>query len=192
MTVLWDDLAAVFFISREKPTARKPLAELLATAGVQGLQVEPRVKGLFNGTWAGLPCHGALVERKDYLLLWISFGQGSFLEQIYPRPEDERMESEPGLSLVHSFRDACDALEVDVGMFLTQNWQASDEWVAEQEWAVSGLFSIHLRSQGIGLLYLDSERVEAQSAHAVLDVHDQLPARRGRLYFAERGRERWS
>lgn len=191
MTVLWDDLAAVFFISREKPTARKPLAELLATAGVEGLQPDPRVEGLFNGTWAGLPCQGALVERKDYLLLWSSFGQGSFLERLYPRPEDERLESEPGLLLAQAFRDACDALEVDVGMFLTHNWQASDEWVAEQEWAVSGLFSIHLRSQGIGLLYLDSERVEAQSAHSVLDAHDQLPAWRGRLYFSGHGRERW-
>ncbi|WP_434390615.1 hypothetical protein [Melittangium boletus] len=191
MTVLWDDLAAVFFISRETPTARRTLAELLAIAGAEELQPDSRVEDLFSGTWAGLPYRGALVERKDHLLLWVSFGQGRLLEQLYPRPKDEHLESAPGLLLAQAFRDACDALKVDVGMFLSHNWQASDEWMAEQEWAVSGLFSIHLRAQGIGLLYLDRERVEAQSAHPVLDEHDQLPARHGRLYFSGRGRERW-
>lgn len=191
MTVLWDDVAAVFFISREKPIANRSLKELLAIADVRELRPDPRVEGLFNGTWADLPCMGAVVERSLYRVLWISFNYGSFLDRVFPRPEDDQLESEPGLQLVHAFRDAGDALEVDVGMFLTHNWQASDEWVEELEWAVIGLFSIVLRSKSIGLLYLDAERVEEQSPNALLDEHDQLPARRGRLYFSGRGSKRW-
>lgn len=191
MSVLWDDIAIVFFLSREKPTTREPLARLLAIAGVQDPRPDSRIEGLLTGTWAGLACECSVVEREDYRLLWICFGHGFFLERIYPRPDDELLESEPGLSLVHAFRDACDALNADVGMFLTHNWQASDEWIAEQEWAVAGLFSLHLRSLGIGLLYLDSERVGAQSPQPKLDAHDQLLAQRGRLYFAGRGRDRW-
>jgi len=191
VTVLWDDVAAVFFISREKPTAHRTLAELLSIADVHELRPDPRVEGLFNGSWAGLPCMGAVVEKEHYRLLWVSFSYGSFIDRVHPRPDDDSFESEPGLPLVHVFRDACDALEADVGMFLTSNWQASDEWVDELEWAVLGLFSIVLRSKGIGLLYLDAERVEAQSPQALLDEHDQLPARRGRLYFSGRGSKRW-
>jgi hypothetical protein len=187
-----EDLAAVFFLSREKPAAGHSLEQLLRTAGVQGLRLEPRVPGLFIGTWADMPCEGSLAELNDSSVLWIRFGRSSFFDQIYPRPEDDHLESEPGLLLVQAFRDACDALEADVGMLLTQPWQASDEWIAEQAWAVSGLFSIHLRYQGIGLLYLNTERVQAQSAHAVLDENDQLPAQHGRLYFVGLGRQRWS
>ncbi|ADO74607.1 uncharacterized protein STAUR_6850 [Stigmatella aurantiaca DW4/3-1] len=181
----------MFFLSREKPPTREPLARLVALAGVQNPRMDSRVEGLLTGTWAGLACECSVAEREDYRLLWISFGQGLFRDRISPRPDDELLESEPGLQLVHAFRDTCDALAADTGMLLTHNWQATDEWLAEQEWAVAGLFSLHLRSLGIGLLYLNSERVQAQSSQPRLDAHDQLPAQRGRLYFSGRGRDRW-
>lgn len=190
MSVLGKDVAAVFFISRERPAAALSLEELLRTSGATELRPDSHVEGLLACDWAGLHCLGAVVEHTDYRQLWLSFPQGDLLDRLYPRPEDDRLEAEPGLSLVYAFRDACDALQVDAGMLLTQNWQAEQEWVDSHEWAVLAFSNAHLRYQGIRLLYLDEERVSGEPPHPVLDAHDQLPARRGRLYFGGSGRHR--
>lgn len=191
MTVLLDDIAAVFFIDREKPIARAPLSTLLTIAGGRDFRPDPETKNLMSGTWADIPCDGSVAERKYYRQLWISFQHSCFMERVYPRPEHERLEDETGLSLVQAFQNTCDSLEVDVGMLLTHNWQASDEWMIEQESAVLDPTSIHLHFQGVGLLYLDQERVRVQPSHPIFDGREQLPTQRGRLYFSGFGRERW-
>ena len=188
MSLLDSKVAAVFFISRERSTAGFSLEKLLQLAGARDVVPDERVEGVVSCHWANLYCESGIVEHEHYSQLWLNFLKNDLLERLYPRPEDDRLEAEPGLSLVYAFRDACDALEVDAGMLLGTLWQAEQEWVDSQEWAVLAFANAHLRYESIKLLYLDEDRVSGEPPHPVLDARDQLPARRGRLYFSGAGR----
>ena len=110
------------------------------------------------------------------------------LQRPLDLPADTPVARDPSLALAAAFRDACVALDAEVGAVLTLPQHHAPGWLADLYHDVLGCDGDALVRAAAGLLYLDDRLARGVRVPA---NRDRLPTPRGLAVFAGHGARRW-
>jgi hypothetical protein len=176
-------LAAAFYLSLD--TTRRGFPYLLAGASA----IQSGSGDTSDCRWAGLNCEARLIHSAFYGILVISFWQSDFLRLL----DSNAHTTDPDAtsSIAEAFRKACETLHPAFAFIATHLDQATEQWMVGLESSVLNHEANRLATQGLGMIYFDSEMDDHWTPHPTQEDRDSIPVTQGRLMFAGKGPLHW-